>query len=199
MLVLGDTCSIEYCFKGELLEKLQKEKFTHFLITEEVLVEIRRRVPKVLNIMKYSITQMTIDELETAIEIADIALELFEKDDFTIADTSLISVASNRNIPIYSDNKAIYWFYQEFLPRDYKKEPYKSAKKNIEEKLKYIPEIYMSSSVVPELYSSNNDGLLKYLSNFTAKSDYWFKREHLINLGLDYDTYITKVMKTKLL
>lgn len=91
---------------------------------------------------------MTMEESILSRDIIDIALGLFGKDVLTLADASIISVACNRNLPIYSDNRGIYWFFYEFLQKDYKKEQYKSAKNNIESKIKNLPTIYRSASVI---------------------------------------------------
>ncbi|MFQ6056545.1 MAG: hypothetical protein ACE5J3_11250 [Methanosarcinales archaeon] len=122
-------------------------------------------------------------ESEFAQDIVYLAINLFGKDDLTIADASLISVACNRDIPIYSDNTGIPWFFEEFLKKDYKKEPYKSAKNKVLEKIKSTPKIYTSFEIILELYKENPDKL-SVLANFTAKSDLWFRKDDLDNLGI---------------
>lgn len=198
MIVLGDTCSIEYCFKSGLLEKVQEKKFSNFLITTDVLSEIERRIPDALRILKYSVVHLNLQEANLANYIVDLSLRLFGKDDITPADASIISVACSREIPIYSDNDGINWFFYKFLPRDYSKEPYKSARDLLQKQVKHIPRIYTSAMVIPELLESKDPtDLIDFLSNFTAESGFWFKKDDLLNLNIDPNDYRKTVQLKK--
>ncbi|MFQ6063810.1 MAG: hypothetical protein ACE5J9_11670 [Methanosarcinales archaeon] len=196
MIPLIDTCYVEHGFKGNILIEVQKKIFKHFLITLEVQSEIERRIPEALGVLNYSIIHLNKEESGFAQDIVDLAINLFGKDDITPADASLISVACNRDIPIYSDNTGIPWFFEEFITKDYKKEPYKSTKNKLKAKIKYTPKIYTSLEIILELYKENPDKL-SVLANFTAKSDLWFRREDMDNLGIDLIKYENLVFSIK--
>ncbi|HID27878.1 MAG TPA: hypothetical protein EYP22_08715 [Methanosarcinales archaeon] len=196
MISLIDTCTVTYCFKGNILSNIQNSIFKHFLITFDILSEIQIRTPDALDILNYSIVPLNKKESEITRDIVDLVINLFGKDDLTPADASLIAVACNRDIPIYPDNTGIPWFFEEFLTKDYKKEPYKSAKNKIIEKIKYTPKIYTSLEVILEIYKENPDKL-SVLANFTANSDLWFKKDDLDNLGIDWTKYEDLVFSIK--
>ncbi|MFQ6072478.1 MAG: hypothetical protein ACE5KT_07250 [Methanosarcinales archaeon] len=193
-VVLIDTCALEDLYKAGQISNLDRV-FGLSLLTQEILYEVEFRVPDALDIINYAIIPMKKDERRLAVNIADIALMLFDKKDLGIEDASIIAVSTKRGFDIFTDNRGIIWFYEDFIKREYKKEPYKSSRNKIWSEIKYCPKIYTSFNFLVELYGNNLQ--IDILANYTAKSDFWFKKEDLQTIGIDQKEYIEKVYKIK--
>lgn len=192
--IMADTCALEYSYKGGYAYFISKVYGTS-LITPQILSEVGVRIPEVLNIIDYAVIQLNEEERELAYNIVDYAVSLFGKHDLTLADASIIAVSSNRNINIFTDNGVIVWFFNEFLIRNYSKEPYKSSQAKFISEIKYYPEIYTSSDFLFEIHGDNLQ--IDILSDYTAKSAYWFPKEFLDMQGIDHAEYIRAVFELK--
>ncbi|MFQ6055013.1 MAG: hypothetical protein ACE5J3_03410 [Methanosarcinales archaeon] len=196
-IILADTCGIENLYDGGYIDKFNIV-FGSAMISEaseEVLAEINFRVPDALNSIDYAVVHMKKEEREFAENIVDIVLTLFGKIDLGIVDASIISIASKRSLDIFTDNRGLIWFFNDFIGREYKKEPYKSSRDKLASDIKYYPQIYTSTNFLVELYG--NSISIDVLADYTAKSDFWLNNEDLDTLGINQVDYMDAVYKKK--
>lgn len=111
------------------------------------------------------------------------------------ADASIIAVSVKRNLEIFTDNRGIFWFFKDFIGREYNKEPYKSSKNKLVSEIKYYPQIYTSTDFLIKLHGRNIS--IEVLAEYTAKADLWFKKEELNTLGINQEDYMDAVYKKK--
>jgi hypothetical protein len=165
------------------------------MVTQAVYAELEFRMPTMLKDINYTLVNFTDNERTFASTLIELTPALYNKRNFTIADVSLIAIATMRQLDILTDNRGISWFFDELLKRPYRREPYRSKTAAISSKISYYPQICTSFTLLRETYGENIS--VDIVANFTASSNFWFRKEELNSINLSWEDYIRAVIELR--